>query len=124
LDTEDLVGAIREAGRFAGFVGDLGFGLTKPMPDTVDGGSWLGAGFRVPDNVACLVGAGVAFFAGAGDDLAALESRAWGLATGFVVAGGLTADLAGSLLAVAVGSFAGRAAVVFVAAVWAVVFVS
>ena len=120
LDTDDRVGAIREDGRFAGFVGDLGFGLTKPMPDIVDDGSWAGAGFRIPD-VACLAGAGVVFFAGAGDALVGFASRAWGLASGLVVVGDLSA-LAASLLAVAVavavaalvvGSFAGRAAVAF-----------
>ena len=31
LDTEDAVGAIREAGSWTGLVGDLGLGLTKPV---------------------------------------------------------------------------------------------
>ncbi len=31
LETDDAVGAIREDGRFSGFVGDFGLGLTNPV---------------------------------------------------------------------------------------------
>lgn len=44
LETDDAVGAVSEAGRWTGFVGDLGLGLTKPV-SLVEG--FNGCGFLV-----------------------------------------------------------------------------
>lgn len=46
LDTEDAVGAIKDAGRRTGLVGDLGLGLTKPVSCSRDG--LTGTGFLPP----------------------------------------------------------------------------
>lgn len=46
LEPEAAVCAVSDDGSLMGLVGDFGFGFTKPMPETDEGDSWIGAGFR------------------------------------------------------------------------------
>ena len=46
LEPEAAVCAVSDGGSLTGLVGDFGFGFTKPMPETDEGDSWIGAGFR------------------------------------------------------------------------------
>ncbi len=88
-----------DAGSLIGFVGDLGFGLTKPVPDA--GEIWIGGGFLaledgvlLCDSAAGVVFLGVATGAGFlaatdGPDPADLGSRGRGLARGLLTVGDL-----------------------------------
>ena len=116
---------MRLAGSLTGFVGDLGLGLTKPMPEVklLEGETWIGGGFlAAEDGVAFwegaaeagLVGVAVAavFFgatsAGERGAFATLGSRREGLARGLTTEGDFAPALVGGLAAEETGRCAGR----------------